>query len=263
MSAPASAAAAKDRPFAATLANGIDLLLCFGPGEATLANKDFAQRTGLSRPTVARLTHTLTLLGYLRHDERLARYRLGAAVLGLSHPLLASMRIRPIARPLMEMLAREIEGAVSLGLRDRIHMVYVESARATDKLLTMPDIGAPLPMMATAIGRAWLARAAAAERREVLNRLRLADPEQFERHRAAVEQARHELAQDGFCSSRAEWRAGMHGFAVPLQGSVDGTQFVLNCGVLAGRSNFAALRRGVGTKLVSLARSVEVLLGLR
>jgi DNA-binding IclR family transcriptional regulator len=253
----------KDRHFAGTLAHGIDLLLCFKPGETSLANKDFALRTGLSRPTVARLTHTLTVLGYLRHDTVAARYRLGAAVLGVSHPLLASMRIRPIARPLMEMLAREIEGAVSLGVRDRIHMVYVESARGTDELQTLPDIGSPLPMMATAIGRAWLAHASASDRRAVLNQLRLADAAQFERHSAAVEEARLDLARDGFCSSRAEWRPEAHGFAVPLRGIVDNTQFVLNCGVLARRGGFAQLRRSVAPKLVSLARSVEVLLGLR
>lgn len=254
---------AKDPQFAGTLANGIDLLLCFRPGESALANKDFALRTGLSRPTVARLTHTLTLLGYLRHDERAARYRLGAAVLAISHPLLASLRIRPVARPLMALLAREIQGAVSLGVRDRLHMVYVESALGTDALVTFPDIGAPLPMMATAIGRAWLAQADPATRREVLNRLRLADPVQFERHHAAVEQARRELQDDGLCSSRAEWRPDAHGFAVPLQGIVDNTQFVLNCGVPAARGGFSTLRRSVAPRLVSLARSIEVMLGLR
>lgn len=256
-------ATTKDPQFAGTLANGIDLLLAFRPGETSLANKDFAQRTGLSRPTVARLTHTLTLLGYLRHDTQQVRYRLGAAVLGISHPLLASLRIRPIARPLLEMLARDIEGAVSLGVRDRIYMVYVESTRATDQLLQTPDIGAPLPMMSTAIGRAWLAHASAAERKAVLNQLRLADSVQFERHHAAVDAAREELAREGFCSSRAEWRPDAHGFAVPLQGIVDNTQFVLNCGVLVGRGGYAQLRRSIAPKLVSLARSVEVLLGLR
>ncbi len=253
----------KDKQFASTLAHGIDLLLCFRPGETSLANKDFAERTGLSRPAVARLTHTLTVLGYLRQDKSHARYWLGVAVLAISHPLLASMRIRPIARPLMALLAREINGAVSLGVRDRIHMVYVESARDTEKLLTVPDIGSPLPMMSTAMGRAWLAQAAPTERRAVLNQLRLADPAQFERHHEQVEQARHDLVRDGFCCSRAEWNPHAHGFAVPLQGLVDNTQFVLNCGVLTESGSFAQLRRSVAPKLLSLARSIEVMLGLR
>ncbi len=58
-------AAEKDPQFASTLASAVDLLLCFQPGESSLSNRDFAQRTGLSRPAVARLTHTLEILGYI------------------------------------------------------------------------------------------------------------------------------------------------------------------------------------------------------
>ena len=70
-----------DRQFARTLANGIDILLAYRPGEALLGNRDFVQRTGLSKSTVARLTHTLAVLGYLRHEAALGKYRLGAPVL--------------------------------------------------------------------------------------------------------------------------------------------------------------------------------------
>jgi DNA-binding IclR family transcriptional regulator len=252
----------KDRQFASTLAHGIDLLSSYRVGESWLANKDFAERTGLSRPTVARLTHTLTVLGYLHRHPIEPRYRLGAAVLGISHPLLAGMRIRPIARPLMEALAREIGGAVSLGIRHRTHMVYVESARADD-YFALPDIGAPLPMLATAMGRAWLAAAPPGERVAVLNQIRVTDNAQYEEHAAAAEAARQEYENEGFCSSRAQWRPGGHGFAVPIRGVVDANRFVLNCGAPAGKGSFAAVRRSVAQRLVTLAHSIEVMLGLR
>src|SRR4051794_7933221 len=95
----------KDSQFATTLARGIDLLLCYRVGESVLGNRDFVQRTGLSKTTVSRLTHTLTRLGYLRHDARLEKYRLGPAVLSMGYPLLANMQIRQIARPLMRELS--------------------------------------------------------------------------------------------------------------------------------------------------------------
>jgi hypothetical protein len=50
---------APDRQFAATLAHGIDILLAYRPGDVLLGNRDFVQRTGLPKSTVARLTHTL------------------------------------------------------------------------------------------------------------------------------------------------------------------------------------------------------------
>src|SRR5690606_40542037 len=91
-------AADKDSQFATTLSHGIDILASFRADSALLSNKDFVQRTGLSKSAVARLTHTLVQLGYLRRDSASGKYRLGAAVLVLGYPLLASMQLRQIAR---------------------------------------------------------------------------------------------------------------------------------------------------------------------
>lgn len=253
----------KDRQFASTLAHGIDILLAFRPGEALLGNKDFVLRTGLSKSAVARLTHTLTELGYLRHDKALGKYRLGAPVLATGYPLLASMHIRQIARPLMKALADHVGGAVSLGVRDRTQMLYVETARSTDNLVIPPDIGAALPMLTTAIGKAWLCKTDAAQREAVLNRLRLQDPEGFRRAMPHLAAARESLEQRGYCVNHAEWRHDVFGFAVPLCRLVDSQLFVLNCGVRAQPGRFAAMEKQVAPRLVTLARNVEVLLGLR
>jgi DNA-binding IclR family transcriptional regulator len=253
----------KDRQFATTLARGIDLLLCYRVGESVLGNKDFVQRTGLSKTTVARLTHTLTVLGYLRHDPALGKYRLGAPVLSMGYPLLASMHIRQIARPLMRELSDFTRGAVSLGIRDRTHMVYVETSRSTNSLVMTPDIGAPLPMLSTAIGKAWLCKAPAAERESVLNQIRVKDPEQFQRFHRDFVQARKAFEHNHYCGNRGEWRSDVYGFAVPLSRPVDSNLFVFNCGILATQGPYAALEREVAPRLITLARNVEVLLGLR
>ena len=60
---------AGDKQFATTLARGIELLRCFTADATELSNADLAQRSGLPRPTVSRLTYTLTVLGYLRHTQ--------------------------------------------------------------------------------------------------------------------------------------------------------------------------------------------------
>lgn len=257
-----SAKTAGDPSFASTLARGIDILLCFDATRPVLGNKELAERTGLSRPTVVRLTHTLTKLGYLRFDAEHARYRLGAAVLTMAYPMLANMRIRPIARPLMQAAAQELRGSVSLGTRHLTQMVYVETARYEDKRLFTPDLGAPLPMLSTAIGRAWLCGAPGDERHTVLNRLRVGDPSEFDRWGDEIPRWRAEFERDGYCASRGAWRRDIHGFALPLRGVVDATLFVVNCGVLAGEEPFAAVRKRVGPRLMTLARSLETLLGL-
>ncbi|GJG98322.1 IclR family transcriptional regulator [Cupriavidus pauculus] len=252
-----------DRQFARTLANGIDILLAYRPGEALLGNRDFVQRTGLSKSTVARLTHTLAVLGYLRHEAALGKYRLGAPVLAPGYPLLASMQIRQVARPLMKALADEVGGAVSLGVRDRTQMIYVETARSTDNLVVPPDIGAAMPMLTTAMGKAWLSRVPAELRDPILNRLRLADPDAWHRAGPGLAQAREDLETAGYCSNRAEWRHDVFAFAVPLCKPVDGQWFVVNSGVRARPGTFPAAQQRVAPRLVTLARTLETLLGLR
>lgn len=252
----------KDPQFATTLARGIDLLLCYRVGESLLGNRDFVLRTGLSKSTVARLTHTLTCLGYLRHDVRLEKYRLGPAVLSMAYPLLADMQIRQIARPLMRALSEQTGGAVSLGIRDRIHMIYVETSRSTDRLVMTPDIGAPIPILTTAMGRAWLCKAPSEEREAVLNQIRAKDPEHYHRFHLAAAQAMRAFPQRHYCTNRGEWRSDVYGFAVPLSRGIDGNLFVFNCGIPAAHGSYAAVEREVAPRLVSLARSIEVMLGL-
>lgn len=253
----------KDPQFATTLARGIDLLLCFRVGETLLGNKDFVQRTGLSKPTVARLTYTLTRLGYLRHDPKLGKYKLGAPVLSMGYPLLANMQIRQLARPLMRELADQSGGAVSLGIRDRTNLLYVETSRSTDQLVRTPDIGAPIPILSTAMGRAWLCKATHAEREAVLNQLRVKEPEQFSRYYEGAMQVMKAYERLHYCTNRAEWRSDVYGFAVPISRPVDGHLFVFNCGIPAVNGTFATVQREVAPRLVSMVRSVEIMLGLQ
>src|SRR5687768_950530 len=49
-----------DRQFVAALARGLAILRCFKSHERYLGNQEIARRTGLAKPTVSRLTHTLS-----------------------------------------------------------------------------------------------------------------------------------------------------------------------------------------------------------
>src|SRR2546429_5157343 len=113
-----------DPQFATTLSRGLEVLRCFTPLEPLLGNKEISVRTGLPKPTVSRLTYTLTKLGYLRHNMRLGKYQLGSAVLSIGYPLLASMNVRQEARPLMKELPHSCNGPGSLGVPDPLKQGY-------------------------------------------------------------------------------------------------------------------------------------------
>ena len=57
------------------------------PGSGGLANGEIAERTGLSRATVSRLTQTLVAAGLLQLDGRHRAYRLAPAVLTFAHAM--------------------------------------------------------------------------------------------------------------------------------------------------------------------------------
>lgn len=260
MSTPRSPRHHPDPAFATTLAHGLSLLQCFRVGDTVLSNKELAERTGLSKATISRLTYTLAARGLLLYDSRLRCYRLGSTALSLGYPLLASLRVRQIARPLMKALSDRVGGSVSLGLRDRLRMVYVETSRGHEAIAFRPDIGASLPMLASAMGRAWLARAPAAVRTSVLAALREVEPDEYERHDSAITTAVEDLAALGYTRSPGEWLRDVHAVAVPMHHPIDGDILIFNCGVPTARMTPRKLDREMGPRLLELVAEVEALL---
>lgn len=253
----------QDKQFAGTLAKGLELLLCFRPDEPLLGNKEFVARTGLDKATVSRLSYTLVQLGYLRHDARLGKYRLGAPVLSMAYPLLASMNLRQIARPLMNELADEVRGTVSVGIRDRAEMVLMDTCRSEDGDAPLIDIGASMPLLATAIGHAWLARAEPKEREAALNQIKVRYPKQFAEHAPRLPQALRDFASRGYSTNPGYYRRDRLAVAVPVAAAVNSEIVVFNCTVPASQAPAREVRQRVGLRLVTLVRSVEVALGLR
>src|SRR5512139_39113 len=168
---------ADDAAFATTLAKGLVVLEAFKAGATLLGNMEISAHTGIPRPTVARLTHTLAELGYLRYDADLARYRVGARALRMAHPLLVDMQFRQVARPMMQELAQSVRGTVSIGLLDGTSMIYVETARSGDVGPHVPDIGMPIPVVMTAMGRAAAATLPASDAALLEQRLAADDTE--------------------------------------------------------------------------------------
>lgn len=243
--------------FATSLANGLSLLTCFRIGQPALSNRDLADRTGLSKASISRLTYTLCDLGFLKYDAQQRRYRLGSATLATGYPLLANLSIRHAAQPLMQALADEAGGSVSLGLRDRHQMVYVQTCRGHEAIAFRPDIGGSLPIWATAMGRAWLAGVDAEQREHVLKTIRREHAAAWRTFRTTVMAQLSAYDARGFCLSLGDWQRDIHAVAVPMRVPIDGETLVFNCGVPAVRLAPTRLERQIGPRLVRMVREVE------
>jgi DNA-binding IclR family transcriptional regulator len=246
---------------AQTLVKGLAILRAFRAGDRYLGNSDIAARTGLTRPTVSRLAGTLVQLGYLRYSESLGKYALGTGLLVLAYPMLAGLTIRQIARPLMKSLADEIEGQVSMGMASDCEMVFIETSRSPRHRHTLPEVGATTSVLVSAMGRAYLAALAPADRAAMLARLHAEDPELAEAFDAKVAQACKDLIQFGFTRSLGDVRPELHACAVPLRTRIDGEVVVVNCSVPAYKLKRGQLEAGVGPQLVAVARQIDNAMG--
>jgi len=218
-----------DRQFATTLARGLELLRCFTPQEPVLGNRELARRLQLPGATVSRLTYTLMAMGYLAQDENQAKYRLGSAVLSLGYPLLEMFNIRRRARPLMMELSRTLRCTVSIGIRDRFQIVYIEAMHADNKRIYPLDVGTRHSLAGTAIGRAYAMACSPPEREALLNQLRLKAPAEWERFGPELLQNIAQYPQRGCCVSMGEIHPDVQAVAVPL-GRIDrGEIAAINC----------------------------------
>ena len=244
--------------FASTLANGLAILGCFRHGQSVLGNKDLSERLGFTRPTVSRLTFTLTGLGYLRRDEGTGTYALGPAVLSLGYPLLSQMTVRQVAAPEMLELSRIAHGPVSIGMRDRLQVVYIETVHGAETNFTNPGIGSTRPLLRTAMGRALLSVHEVDDRIRILARLR----DDWQKFSHTIGAAIEEIREKGFCTVIGDWQPNLAAVAVPLRAHFNGVPLAFNLTLPTYETNEAELNEKFGPRLVNLVRNVERALGL-
>lgn len=229
--------------FITALARGLDVLRCFRHGVTALGNLDLARLTGLPKPTISRITYTLTELGYLRYHPDTGKYSPGYGVLALGYGLLAGLEVRELAKASMTELARDTGGAVALGAFDGDAMTYVEAIHGSSALYLRLPVGYRASLD-SAMGRAYLASLPAAARDETMARLGPAAPPVD-----AIARARLELQESGCCFAIGEWQSGINAVAVPFTSITGEGVFVMSCGGPASLLPEADLRTRVGPAL--------------
>lgn len=248
----------KDRQFVTALARGLEVLRCFKPRDRHLGNQDIAERTGLPKPTISRLTYTLTRMGYLYHDEKLGKYQLGSAVLSLGYSCLTSMDVLKIARPLMQSLADYSHTVVSVGTRDRLGMVYLDGRHSTAATVSLRrEPGTRVPIATTAMGRALLCGLSEHERDKLLDNIHQRDPDLWPKHKAGIEQALRDYQDHGFCLSIGDWRSDVNAVGVPMLPIAGSRLLTFNCAAPAFILRQHMLEDDIGPRLVNLVRTIE------
>ena len=249
----------EDRSFVTALSRGLDVLRCFRPGETALTNQEIALRTGLPKPTVSRLTHTLRRLEYLVQSERDGSYRLGAGVLALGYGVLAGLEIGELAREEMRGLCEGPSPHVTaaLGERHRLKMVYTAVRRSGDAVSLTLGVGARLPLFHSAMGRAVLAGMPEGEREHLLAHAIAEKPGDEGVLRAGLDEALDSYARYGFCTSFGGWRGEINGIAVPVASLGGDRLYGLNVGGPSFLVSPEMLLEAYGDRLIAAGRALD------
>jgi IclR family mhp operon transcriptional activator len=217
---------------------------------------ELARVTGLHRTTVKRLLETLRAEGLVHHKDEGALYALTFEVRGLSEGYVAADWIDQVAAPAMRAHLRALSWPSDLATPDGAFMIVRESTHRASLLSQhRAMIGVRIPILVSALGRAWLAWCAEEEREATLSLLRLRSDAvgELARDAAYVKRIVRETRKRGYAVNRGEWssEASVSAIAFPIrigQHAIAAVNLVLQKDVVSDRE--------IATRYVPLLRSL-------
>ncbi|MEX3897135.1 IclR family transcriptional regulator [Paraburkholderia sp. BR10954] len=230
----AKAPASKDRDGpgdeVTALARGLTVLRAVAAAHAPLSNRELAELTCIPKPTVSRITATLVGTGFLLRLPESERFVLTSSVLELSNGFLRNFDIRSRARPFLIELAERTALSVHLAVRDRYDMVVIDAIRPRSAVLVSRlEIGSRMSLTRTAVGRAYLAALAQADRDRLLVGLQTAEGDDWGYIGSRLVNAIQDTLERGFAIATGEWYNGLNAIALGFVGP-SGERYAVNCG---------------------------------
>jgi DNA-binding IclR family transcriptional regulator len=248
----AAATAKSDRQFVTALGRGLKVLQCFTPSTPELGTSQLARMTGLPQPTVWRLCHTLTQLGFLVPVRDNDRLRLGLPVLTLGYAVLTSHRIGETAKPYMEAISKRYQGAVSLGTRDGLNMIYLQRCQGSSIILADLGVGSRVPLAYSATGWAYLAALPDRERRQLLSEIRSVDRQKWAAIEPSFEASLAKFRKTGYVLNLGSLHPQVNAVAVPVPAQDGSMLLTISSGGISSVFTDKVLHE-VGNELKALA----------
>ncbi|SFI78772.1 IclR family transcriptional regulator [Thermoflavimicrobium dichotomicum] len=140
-----------------TVQRALDILYCFTVEEQELTLTEIANKINLAKSTTTRLLATLEQNDFILKDPNTLKYRLGQGLYYLGYIAGKSIKIREIAKPIMERLRDETRETVNLYILDKESRVCIEQCEGLQSIRHLVKIGEKLPLWAGAGGKVLLA----------------------------------------------------------------------------------------------------------
>src|SRR6478735_1997162 len=134
-----------------------NILKALGGGSRRLGVSELSDQLGLAKGTVHGLLRTLEAHGLVEQDPETDKYQLGATLLRLGNSYLDTSELRSRALRWSERLAENTGESVRVGVPHGHGVLVVHHVFRPDNSLQILEVGAVLPLHASASGKALLA----------------------------------------------------------------------------------------------------------
>lgn len=135
----------------------MEILHAFSADDHGLTLAELQRRTDLPKGTLHRIAGDLVTAGLL--DRRDGEFHLGSHLFELGMLASVERTLIEVATPFMEDLYERTHEVVHLGIREGTEVVYVAKVAGHKGARTPTRVGGRMPLHATALGKALLARA--------------------------------------------------------------------------------------------------------
>ncbi|HEY4775803.1 MAG TPA: IclR family transcriptional regulator [Xanthobacteraceae bacterium] len=243
----------KDRRFVTALARGLMILRAFENSSDQLGNVEIARRTGLPKPTVSRLTHTLTKLGYLSSVGERERYQLGISLMALGMAFFRANSFPQIAQPFLQELADQVQCNVALFVRERLECLLVKLfIGVTQNIAVRLDVGARVPVGDSITGMAMIAALPPDDRERLIAELRSRPSRNARLLQARIKRCQDELQRKGYAVGIGIWHQDINTVTAPIIAQDTGELFAVSVSGPSYVKTERVLNEEVGPRLVAV-----------
>lgn len=243
------------------LTRGLLLLKALNAAPGGIATTtELGRACAMHRTTVKRLMETLRAAGLVRHGERDGQYYLTFEVRRLSEGFVDEEWVSQVATPLMHASVKELLWPCDIATLEGGFMVVRESTHRWSSLSQHhARLGHKLPLLVTAVGRAYLA-ACPDDERDMLIRLlaeRQDETSAIARDTRQIAKMVRDTRRRGYATNEGEWTLESHfgAIAVPV---FSGTRLLAAINMIFPRDAVSPsdLKSRYATRLTKLARSI-------
>ena len=235
---------------------GLMVIKALAAARQGMTLSEVAEATGTTRASARRYLLTLIALGYAENIQK--RFELTPLVMELSGPRFDTGLTWQIARPRMEKLVREIGESCTAAIRDVDEVVCTAHVEADRRLAFRLPVGARLPLITTALGRAILSDISDDCVREVValapparhTHFSITDPELL------VEEVR-KVRETGYSIVDQELELGLRSIAVPVRNARGRVFAALNISTDSARVELRAMVEDYLAPLTEAASAIS------